>query len=86
MVGGIVTPEQLTVFATVLSQLGLGGIFVIAWFRSEKLRDSERVLHNERLDKLQQEYHAAQDAHRAEIVALLTDATYHPRDEKVNPT
>lgn len=69
------TPEQVTIFSTVLGQLGLGGIFVIAWFRSEKLRDSERAMHNERLDKLQQEYHAAQDAHRAEIVALLTNAT-----------
>lgn len=67
------TPEQTQAIITILSQLGLGGIFVIAWFRSEKLRDSERVMHDERIDKLQNEYHSAQDAHRREIVALLTN-------------
>lgn len=55
-----------------LGQLGIAAIFVIAWFRSENLRDKERESAQKRHDELISEYHAAQDAHRREVIALLT--------------
>lgn len=66
------TPEM----TALLGQLGIAAVFVVAWFRSENMRDKERERHQLREDTLVKNIIETQTVHRREILQLIRDITF----------
>lgn len=69
------TPDA-QIIASALTQLGVAIVFIVAWQRAEKSRETDKEMFYKRYEELQREYHQSQESHRLEMLQLIRDITF----------